>query len=162
MKVSIRSMRDSDLKAALDIERSVYPQPWSERIFRDELAAPNRVYLVAEVEGVMIGYGGLMMVADEAHITTVVVCPEWRSHRVGTRIMLALVDEAIEKGGAALTLEVRTSNAAAQALYRRFGMEPVGVRKRYYINEDAVIYWARNVNGGEYRRLLKEIRSTVE
>lgn len=159
MKLNLRDMTEEDLPDALAIEREVYPQPWSERVFRDELAAPSRVYLVAETDDVMIGYGGLMVIADEAHITTVVVRPEWRAHKVGTRLMLALVDAAVDGGARGLTLEVRTSNIAAQALYHRFQMEPVGVRKRYYVTEDALVYWAHEIHRPEYRAVLDSIKA---
>ena len=102
-----------------------------------------------------------MLVGDEAHITTVVVHPDRRGDGVGTRLMLGLVESALGGGARSLTLEVRTSNAAAQALYRRFGMSPVGVRKQYYRDEDALIMWAHDVDGEQYAELLGSIRSEV-
>jgi ribosomal-protein-alanine N-acetyltransferase len=99
-----------------------------------------------------------MEVGDEAHITTVVVDPQHRGGRVGTRLMLQLVGAAVERGARSLTLEVRVSNAAAQALYRRFGMAPVGLRKRYYSDEDALVMWAHEIDSPEYAARLEEIR----
>lgn len=159
--VSLRSMTPADIPAAAALEQRVYRQAWSERVFTDELGQPSRHYVVAEADGVLAGYGGVMFVDDEAHITTVVVDPAFRQARIGTRLMLALVDEALAAGAGALTLEVRVSNEAAQALYRRFGMAPVGVRKQYYRDEDALIMWVHDIDGGEYARRLEEIRGSV-
>lgn len=145
----------------LEIEQRVYPTPWTGQTFLDELAAPQRVYLVALIDGEVVGYGGMMLVAEEAHITTVVTLPEKRRSRVGTRLMLELVSRAIQEGTRSLTLEVRFSNQAAQALYRRFGMAPVGVRKKYYISEDALIMWVHDIDGPEYHARLEQIAAEL-
>lgn len=150
-----------DVPEAVELEARTYATPWPETVFRDELAADGRTYLKAVDDAELVGYGGVMVVGPEAHITTVVVAPERREGRVGTRLMLALVDEAIRRGARSLTLEVRTSNRAAQALYRRFGLSPVGVRKRYYVDEDALIMWVHDVDGEAYGERLDAIRGNL-
>lgn len=160
--VGLRSMTADDIDAALGLEERVYAQAWSRQVFTDELDQPTRRYLVADVAGSLAGYGGVMLVGDEAHITTVVVDPLHRQSRIGTRLMLALVDKALGAGAKALTLEVRVSNEAAQALYRRFGMAPVGVRKQYYRDEDALIMWVHDIDGGDFLTRLAEIRETLQ
>lgn len=159
--VSLRPMRPEDVDAAHALEERVYSQAWSRQVFCDELAQESRRYVVAEVGDTFAGYGGVMVVGNEAHITTVVVDPDRRQGRVGTRLMLALVEHALESGAGALTLEVRASNAAAQALYRRFGMAPVGVRKQYYRDEDALIMWVHEIDGAEYAGRLRTIGETL-
>ena len=159
--VSLRRMTESDVPAAAAMEAVVYPQPWSEQVFLDELTAPNRTYFLAEESGTVVGYAGVMLVGDEAHVTTVVVAPDHRTDRVGTRLMLALTESAIDAGARSMTLEVRVSNQPAQALYRRFGMAPVGVRKNYYRTEDAYIYWVHDVDGPEYTARLAAIRQQL-
>jgi [ribosomal protein S18]-alanine N-acetyltransferase len=156
--VSLRPMSTEDIAAARSLEQMAYTQPWSETVFADELALSSRRYLAAEVDGRMVGYAGIMLVDTEAHITTVVVHPDHRKARLGTRLVLALVEAALEAGAVSLTLEVRRSNESAQALYRRFGLAPVGVRKAYYQDEDALIMWAHDIDGPEYRALLDAIR----
>jgi ribosomal-protein-alanine N-acetyltransferase len=96
-------------------------------------------------------------------VTTLSVDPRWHRHKIGTRVLLALAREAIARGATGLTLEVRLSNVGAQALYRRFGFEPVGVRKGYYVEtkEDALIMWAHKVNRPEYRGLLDGLERGV-
>lgn len=160
--VGLRSMLPGDIESAHDLEQRVYPQAWSRQVFVDELEQPNRHYVVVEIDGDFVGYGGVMIVGDEAHITTVVVDPAHRQSRVGTRLMLALIDHALGSGAEALTLEVRVSNEAAQALYRRFGMAPVGVRKQYYRDEDALIMWVHDIVGDTYTDRLTTIKATVQ
>lgn len=161
-EVVLREMRVEDIDAAHELELEVYRQAWSRQVFEDEMGLDTRRYVIAESEGRVAGYGGVMLVGDEAHITTVVVDPTYRQSRVGTRLMLALIDLALDAGANSLTLEVRASNEAAQALYRRFGMAPVGVRKQYYRDEDALIMWVHDIDGAEYRDRLAAIRETVQ
>jgi ribosomal-protein-alanine N-acetyltransferase len=161
MTIALRPLVSDDIATAGALEESVYSQPWSAGIFADELAEPSRTYIAAEVDGQLVGYGGIMVVGDEAHITTVVVDPDRRERGLGTRIVISLVDAAIERGARSLTLEVRVSNQAAQALYRRFGMAPVGVRKRYYRDEDALIMWAHDIDGPEFATRLDMIRKEL-
>jgi ribosomal-protein-alanine N-acetyltransferase len=159
--LTLASLTESDLPQAMDLERRTYSTPWSERVFLDELEAPGRTYIKATAGGVLVGYAGLMMVADEAHITTVVVDAGHRGGGVGTRLVLELVGVALADGAHSLTLEVRVSNRAAQALYRRFGMSPDGVRKKYYVDEDALIMWAHDIDSEAYAERLAEIRDSL-
>jgi len=155
--ILIRPLAEEDLPSILRIEDATYPTPWTEGIFRDELAAPGRIYLVAEAADEVVGYSGLMLVLPEAHVTSVTVDPRRRGSRIGTRLMLSVCQEALAAGAKSLTLEVRVSNRNAQALYQRFGMAPVGVRKRYYKDEDALVMWVHDIDGEAYRERLDEI-----
>ena len=104
---SIRRALEADVPAMAAMEGSNQPKPWSEGVFRDELATPNRIYFVAEDEG-LVGFGGVMMVGDEAHITNLLVDPDGRRSGFGNRLMRGLIDAAIENGAKHLTLEVRS------------------------------------------------------
>jgi ribosomal-protein-alanine N-acetyltransferase len=157
-QITLRPLAMGDVEAVAAVEALVYPQPWSRSVFEDELAQANRTYLLAETEGAVAGYGGVMVVDLEAHITTLVVAPERRGLKLGTRIMLGLVEAALSSGATSITLEVRASNLQAQSIYRRFGMAPVGVRKNYYRTEDALIMWAHDIATSDYPRRLDEIR----
>ncbi len=159
--VLIRPMAAADIEAALDIEEATYPTPWTAGIFGDELRGEGRRYLVAEAQGSVVGYAGLLLVVPEAHVTSVTVAPSHRGGRVGTRLMLHLAEAARDAGATSLTLEVRVSNHAAQALYQRFGMAPVGVRKGYYRDEDALIMWVHDIDGDEYGQRLERIRGEL-
>jgi ribosomal-protein-alanine N-acetyltransferase len=155
--IDIAPMRRRDLREVLAIEGRVYPRPWSRDLFLGELdLAHSRAYVVARRGHAIVGYAGIMVVADEAHVTTIGVDPSVQREGIGMRLMLALARAALARGVNALTLEVRLSNTAAQHLYRRFGFSPVGTRRGYYQDngEDAVIMWAREVDTDEYGELL--------
>lgn len=157
----IRRMRKRDLPAVLRLERSIYPQPWSRGVFSEELALVNRHYVVLEDDGSIVGYGGLLLVAEDAHVTTIAIDPDSRRRRHGTRLMLALVDAAWAAGARHLTLEVRVSNDGARRLYQRFGFAPVGVRKDYYRDEDALVMWATDIDGDDYKDRIDAIRDSL-
>lgn len=160
--VQFRAMTEDDIPAVLDLENKTYPQPWSEGVFRDELSQRDRIYIVAERAGKMIGFGGLMLIEEDAHVTTLAVADDSRLAGVGTRLMLELVDSGLARGARNLTLEVRANNGAAQRLYNRFDMIAVGVRKHYYRDDDAVIMWATDIDQQEYAERLSEIRASLE
>lgn len=162
--VEVMAMRRRHVRSVLRIENQVYPRPWSMSLFLSELALrATRAYFVARVGRDVVGYGGLMMTGDDGHVTTIAVDPAWHRHQVGTRLLLALAREAIEREARSLTLEVRLMNKGAQALYRRFGFGPVGVRKNYYAetNEDALVMWAHEVDHPAYRELLDDIERGI-
>ena len=164
LEVVIGPMRRRHLRGVLKIEQQVYPRPWSMGLFMSELAyRESRVYLTARVGSSVVGYGGLMLVVDDGHVTTLAVEPRWHRHKLGTRILLALARAGIEQGARNLTLEVRASNAPAQALYRAFGFAPAGVRKGYYVetNEDAIVMWANDVDAPAYAERLAGLEAAV-
>ncbi len=162
--VHIVPMRRRHLRAVMRIEAETHPRPWSLSLFMSEIALrSSRAYYVARVEGVVVGYVGLMVSAEEGHITTIAVDPAWHRRKIGTRLLLTAAREAIRRGAQALTLEVRMSNRPAQELYRMFGFRPAGVRKNYYVetNEDALIMWAEDVHEPAYRRRLDAIEAAL-
>lgn len=162
--VHVLPMRRRHLRSVLRIESQVYPRPWSLSLFVSELALRNsRAYWVARVDGVVVGYCGLMVTVDDGHVTTLAVDPAWHRRSVGSRLLLTLAREAIRRGTTGLTLEVRMGNKGAQELYRRFGFRPAGVRKNYYMetNEDALVMWADDVDTAAYAQRLDEIESTI-
>jgi ribosomal-protein-alanine N-acetyltransferase len=138
----IEAMGLGDLDAVQEIERRSFRTPWPAHAYRTELET-NRLasYLVARLDGRVVGYGGMWLMVDEAHITTFAVDPDYRRGRIGERLLLALLDLASARHAHAATLEVRLSNLAARRLYEKYGFRPVGLRPRYYSddNEDALI-----------------------
>lgn len=157
-------MRRRHLRAVVRIEQQVYPRPWSPSLFLSELALrSSRAYFVARVGREVVGYAGMMMSFEDAHVTTVAVDPAWQRRGVATRLLVALAREALVRGARNLTLEVRMSNKGAQQLYRRFGFAPVGVRKNYYqeTNEDALVMWVHDIDTPEYARLLTALETRI-
>lgn len=142
--ITVRPMTIEDVATVAALEAEHQPRPWSEGVFRDELAEANRIYLVAE-EDVILGFGGVMVAGDEAHVTNLLVDPESRRLGLGHRLMVGLIRAAVAQGARHLTLEVRTSNRPARRLYAGLGMAPVGVRPGYYGGDDALIMWAHDI-----------------
>jgi ribosomal-protein-alanine N-acetyltransferase len=108
----------------------------------------------------IIGFAGMWNLLDEAHVTTIGVSPELRGRGLGELLFLALVDEAVRRRVNWLTLEVRVSNASAQALYRKYGFTVQGRRPRYYSdnNEDAFIMWSGSLRDPEYLQQIDGLR----
>lgn len=162
LEVTISPMRRRHLRWVLRIEQQVYPRPWSLGLFMSELGyRGSRVYVVARVGNAVVGYGGVMLVTDDGHVTTLAVDPAWHRHQLGTRLLHTLATAAIARGAKNLTLEVRASNQGAQALYRAFGFAPAGIRKGYYVetNEDAIIMWANDVDAADYADRLAALEA---
>lgn len=137
-------MTPADLDQVLDVERRSFPVPWSRGAFVQEVTA-NRFacYRVVRAGDVVVGYAGVWVIMDEAHVTNVAVHPDWRGRGLGRRLMLDLIARALNRGATRMTLEVRASNQVAQNLYAALGFRACGRRRGYYsdTNEDAVIMW---------------------
>jgi ribosomal-protein-alanine N-acetyltransferase len=163
--VRISPFRRRHLRSVVRIEEEAYPRPWSANLFLSELAQrSSRRYTVGSIGPIVVGYAGLMIVDDEGHITTLTVDPGWHHRGIGTVLLADLARAALGLGIRHLTLEVRVGNDPAQALYRRFGFAPVGVRKNYYAEtgEDAIIMWARDIDTDAYRARLTRIEARVD
>lgn len=143
MSVKIVPMTADHLEELEKLERICFSRPWSRKMLAEELENQCAAFLVAEdsVSGRVLGYAGLMVVADEGYITNVAVFPEYRRQGIAAQILQVFVQFAEANRLAFLTLEVRPSNAAAIALYQGFGFKEVGRRKNYYDlpKEDALI-----------------------
>lgn len=143
MSVKIVPMTADHLEELEKLERICFSRPWSRKMLAEELENQCAAFLVAEdsVSGRVLGYAGLMVVADEGYITNVAVFPEYRRQGIAVQILQVFLQFAAANHLAFLTLEVRPSNAAAIALYQGFGFEEVGRRKNYYDlpKEDALI-----------------------
>jgi len=143
MRVNIVPMTADHLDELERLEKICFSRPWSRKMLGEELDNECAAFLVAEdpVTKEVVGYAGLLVMADEGYITNVAVFPEYRRRGVAGQIIAVFDNFARGNRLAFLTLEVRPSNAAAIALYRSFGFEEVGRRKNYYDlpKEDALI-----------------------
>jgi ribosomal-protein-alanine N-acetyltransferase len=139
--LTIRSLSYSDLPQVIAIERRAFPTPWSLAMFVLELSKPSGVCLAAVRNSKLVGYLICSRYADVWHLMNIAVDPSARRHGHAS----ALLQEMVSRGGSedAYTLEVRTSNQPAIALYERYGFRSAGTRPRYYhdTGEDAVIMW---------------------
>lgn len=139
----IRRMTLADVDAVHALEEAIFPHPWTREDFVKEMTQNACArYLVAEQNGKVIGFAGAWMVLDEAHVTNIAVEQSCRGQGIGKALTAALMQYASNLGVVYATLEVRRSNAVAQALYKSLGFVYVGVRKRYYEDngEDAFIF----------------------
>ena len=170
IEVTITPMRRRHVRQIIRIEKQVYPRPWTSSAFVGELTASPaaRRYIVARSGLRVVGYAGIMYVEDArdgasaAHITNIAVDPSLHRSKVATRLLLALCRIARNHGCVHLSLEVRHTNVAAQALYHRFGFLQEGVRKRYYENtDDALVLWARNINQPAFADRLADLEREV-
>lgn len=137
----IRKMTAQDLDGVMRVELESFPLPWSRESYLGELSNSFASYLVCDLEGEIIGFGGIWVVFDEAHITNVAIASARRQRGLGTMLMERLEAIAREKRAQRILLEVRTSNYSAQRMYNNLGYIPTGLRKEYYTDnqEDAII-----------------------
>ena len=114
-------------------------------------------------KGPILGFAGMWLMLDEAHITTIGVAPEHRGKALGEMIFVNLMDEALRRRARWMTLEVRVSNTAALGLYAKYGFTQQGLRKRYYSDngEDAYIMWSESLRDPGYRRRLEDLRRSA-
>ncbi len=163
--LSVHAMRLGDIPQVHEIERLSFSSPWPAYAFEQELTG-NRLarYVVARAGADrVVGFAGVWLMVDEAHITTFGVHPEWRRRGIGRRLMLSLLELANELGARRMTLEVRVSNRAAQSLYRGYHFEVAGQRRRYYTDngEDALVMTTPELGGPKMRTLLRVERERL-
>lgn len=142
MKTNIRRMRVDDLPQVQAIDEISFSTPWPKNAYRYELLEnPNGHCWVAEADGKIAGLLVCWLVVDEGHIATIAVHPAQRGKDISKALVITGLADLISKSAVSVTLEVRAGNLVAQNLYRYFGFEEVGLRKRYYkdTNEDALL-----------------------
>ena len=163
-EIRVVSMRRRHLRGVMAIEQLTNHRPWSLGLFMGELRMPTSRYYLAALDGhEVVGFCGLMVTADEGHITNIAVHPDRRRESIAVRLMLVTMRRAIELGLHGVTLEVRTSNTAAQELYRRFGFVPGGIRRNYYadVGEDGLIMWAHELDAEAYSERLAGLEAVL-
>lgn len=123
------------------LEKLCFSDPWSENSIASELCNPLSMWLVAETDGIVVGYVGSQTVMSETDMMNIAVHPDCRRQGIAAALVNALVASLQDMGSHSLTLEVRASNAPARALYDMLGFQQVGLRRNYYHNpkEDALI-----------------------
>lgn len=139
----IEEMKSDDIDGVFEVEKNCFEDYWSKDSFKKELSNNLAKYLVAKVDGKVVGYVGIWFVVDEGHITNVAVHKDYRGQKIGDRLIDKLVQVCRENKIVSMTLEVRVSNIVAQNLYKKYGFKMAGIRKEYYSNnkEDAIIMW---------------------
>lgn len=181
-----------DIPAVMEIEEASFSAPWSARAYDYELRYNDMAcYFVARLQGrdvqmnvpatrqswwrrlfaraqtitsaSIVGHAGFWVMVDEAHISTLAARTEWRRRGIAELLLIAMTERAAEIGARVLTLEVRVSNASAQALYHKYRFEIVGRRVQYYSdnNEDALIMTTPPIASAEYQRFFQEMKTEL-
>ncbi|MCA1032901.1 ribosomal protein S18-alanine N-acetyltransferase [Bacillus timonensis] len=144
--ITFRNMTIEDIDAIVEIEELSFATPWSRESFYNELINNHFATYIVMVDGEkIIGYCGMWIIVDEAHITNIAVLPHYRGKKLGEALLTQAIKCAEELGAISITLEVRVSNIVAQSLYRKFGFKDGGIRKQYYSDnlEDALVMWVK-------------------
>ncbi|MEU0568407.1 ribosomal protein S18-alanine N-acetyltransferase [Nonomuraea sp. NPDC005983] len=143
-------MTEADLPMVMAIERTTFPlDAWSEGMMRGELADQprSRHYVVALVDGVIVGYAGLAAAADQADVQTIAVLEAHQGSGIGGAMLTELLAEARRRGAREMFLEVRSDNPRARGVYEHFGFTEIGLRRRYYDDGTDAIMMRRNLDG---------------
>ena len=154
-----------DLDVVMAVDEEAFSEPWSRTLWEKEFSRPDRIYLGAFYEDRLIGFGGGLIIEKDFHITTIATLNLFRDQGVATLLLNTLIKSLIHQSEtiAGITLEVRASNHSAQALYRKFGFAPVGIRRGYYQSdgEDAIIMWLSELSEKTFEAKLNEIENSV-
>jgi [ribosomal protein S18]-alanine N-acetyltransferase len=162
MSLVIRKMTLEDIPAVIDLDQKSFTLPWPERSFRFELTDnPASRCWVAELDGRVVGMIVAWLIVDEVHVATLAIHPDFRRQGVGTKLLAHTLQALLAEGARSSFLEVRASNRAAQDMYRKFGYEVTGRRRRYYRDndEDAVLMTLDVLNAERLR--MDESHSTL-
>lgn len=183
MSLILRYMRLSDIPEVTVIDRMAFDPPWSPRSYQYEIGESNYSHMVVlektntegkptprwrriignlgalpESDSVIIGYGGLWNIVDEAHISTIATHPQFRGKGWGEVLLAGMIRRGLTLGAAYIVLEVRVSNVVAQNLYKKYGFEVVGTKSNYYHNNNEDAYDMRLYFHGD----LAAYRATFE
>jgi ribosomal-protein-alanine N-acetyltransferase len=142
--ISFRLMTVADIDQILVIEHAAFATPWSREAFLNEMVNnPYASYIVMQESEKIIGYCGLWVVLEDAHVTNIAILPEYRGKKLGEALLSQAMELTKALGAERLSLEVRVSNHVAQSLYRKLGFQNGGLRKKYYTDngEDALVMW---------------------
>lgn len=160
----IEPMTDAHVKDVLLIEQQSFSTTWPTNAFYQELHENKLAhYYIGRCGDRVVAYGGIWVILEDSHITTIAVAPDYRGRRFGEILLLHLLDQAMTRGASWMTLEVRESNEVAQALYRKYGFTTVSTRKGYYSdnNENALVMWAGNLKSEIYKNRIRALRGAL-
>ena len=163
--IVFREMTDDDLDAVVRLERECFTEPWSLRMFREELDhRPQTYFFVARgADDDLLGYGGAWFLVDECHVVNIAVRTDQRRRKLGALCLLHLIDQSLARGMKRFTLEVRANNEAALRLYEKFGFIAVALRKQYYREEkqDAVVMWIHDITTADNQERLQALKEAM-
>jgi ribosomal-protein-alanine N-acetyltransferase len=157
-------MNADDIEQVLEIEELSFSSSWPQNAFANEVRENKLAhYFTGRLDGRVVAYGGIWVILEDSHVTTIAVHPTMRGRKLGEEMLIHLLDAAIANGASWITLEVRESNEVAQKLYRKYGFTIVSTRRGYYSdnNENALVMWAGNLKGPLYASRLAVLKETL-
>ncbi|CAG7839329.1 30S ribosomal protein S18 [Clostridium novyi B str. ATCC 27606] len=145
--LSLQEMKEEDLESVLKINNICFNPPWKLQTLKNEFRNNFSKYIVLKDQhNKIIGYAGIWLIIDEAHITNIAVHPDYRGLGASNYLMNGIMDICTEKKIPAITLEVRENNTVARNLYKKYGFLEEGLRKNYYgPNVNALVMWKKDV-----------------
>jgi len=160
----IENMALADLDEVLAIENNLFASPWSEWMFKAEIESERSFCLVARSGENIVGYAVLNCFEKEGHLMNLAVTDNYQHRGIGSILTCKLIEEAMSGGVRRLTLEVRPSNVYARKLYKKFGFQELGIRKKYYAetNEDGLILWTGDVTFQNFQERLRKIEADLK
>lgn len=165
--ILVRKMQAGDIEQIMKIESvSFGPYHWSDHAFHSEINNEIGNYMTAIEKSTnkVIGYCGFWLVFDEAHITTIAVHPDYRGKSIGELILQKIIELGYKNEAKWFTLEVRASNFSAQNLYYKYGFKSLGLRRKYYQDndEDAMIMWTENIWFPEFKDKFQKLKEELK
>ena len=145
MEYKIIPMTKDHVAGIKKVDDSCFESPWSLKAFESELENPIAFYFVAVSDGEVIGYCGYWWTFGEAQITNVAVSPEFRQKGIASALMDEMINHCREMDVYSITLEVRVSNNAAISMYEKYGFERVGLRPKYYNNQEDALLMTKEI-----------------
>jgi ribosomal-protein-alanine N-acetyltransferase len=186
LSYGIRLMRKEDIAQVTEIDHEAFPTMWPPANYERELKTPLAHYIVAhegspatEKTGAtvtkatlsteepppadkqyIVGFAGIWMIADEAHLTNIAVRGSHRRRGIGELLLISMIDLALELDARILTLEVRASNTSAQSLYYKYGFSQLNVRQGYYTNnkENALVMATEDITSAAFQKRLNQLK----
>ena len=169
--LEIEPMTTADVRAVTRIESSSFSTSWPASAFTSELNDNKLAYYFVGRVGPsreIVAYGGIWVILEDAHVTTIAVHPDWRGRRYGEELLVRMLREAMDRGASYISLEARESNVVAQTLYRKYGFSAISTRRGYYSDngENAIVMWAGNLKSELFRNrmvvLEAELAAAIE
>lgn len=147
MSLEIRRAGEGDVPAIAMLEQCCFHTPWPIEFIYEDVVISRNYYLILEEDGAPIGYAGMWLILDEAHLNNICIHPEHRGGGKGKMLLRALMQAAVDEGVDCMTLEVRVGNPVAIELYKDMGFRIEGIRRKYYQDngEDAYIMWNKGL-----------------
>ena len=159
LTLQLESLKPEHLEQVVALDQTCLGGLWNHSGYQREIDSPNSTALVLNLvpQNQIIGLGCFWAILAEAHLTMIVIEPDYQGQGLGQLLLCSLLDQAIKQKLERATLEVKVSNQIALNLYEKFGFKIAGTRKGYYqkTQEDALILWQNGINSPEFSENLQ-------